>query len=186
MTNIELPLEGYTDIETTQMIAKRRARAVSDDDILRSVRVKCRDNARTPMQWTDEDNAGFTTGKPWFPVNPNYREINASEQVGRAASVFSCYQALIRLRKESRALIDGTFTLLLPEHERIFAYTRSTPEEAILTVCNFYGDTIPNPLAALEGKGDLLISNYPDVSDALRPYEARIYRLAPENVSAFT
>lgn len=181
MTNIRLPIEAYTDIETTQMIAEHRAKGWSDDDILRAVYAKCRDNARTPMQWDAGTNAGFTTGTPWFPVNPNHTEINAAEQVGRPDSVFSCYRELIRLRKSCPVFEDGLFGLLLPEHDEIFAYTRKGHGETLLVVCNFYGNTIPDPLAEREKEGSLLISNYPDAGERLRPYEARMVLLDGES-----
>ena len=193
MTNIRLPLEAYTDIETTQMIAKRRSDGWTDEMILRSVYAKCRDNARTPMQWDAGKNAGFSKGEPWFPVNPNYREINAREQEERSDSVLNCYRDLIRLRKAYPVFIDGLFELLLPEHEEIFAYRRrgknqsllqernpSGKSQSLLVVCNFYGNTIPDPLTKTEKNGWLLISNYPDESDLLRPYEAKMFVLKEE------
>ena len=185
MTNIRLPLEGYADIESVRMIEGRRARGWDDADILRSIRAKSRDNARTPMQWSAEENAGFTTGAPWFPVNPNHRKINAAEQISREDSVFSCYRELIRLRKTHPVFAEGVFELLLPEHGEIFAYTRAAPDAELLVVCNFYGCEIPDPLAERKRAGERLIGNYPEPasSDTLRPYEAGIYLMRREERS---
>ncbi len=176
MTNIALLEEQYNDVETLNMIRDRRKRGdVDEATILRAAAAKSRDNARTPMQWDAGENAGFTSGTPWLPVNPNYREINAAEQLGRPDSVFSCYRELIRLRHTLPVLSEGAFRLLLPEHEAVFAYERESAEARLLVECNFYGDTIPDPLDG-EERGELLLSNLTGaLPGTLRPYEARIY-----------
>ena len=95
--------------------------------------------ARTPMQWSDAPNAGFTTGKPWLMVNPNYVTINAASQVGDPDSVFSYYKKLIALRRNSpwsEVIVYGDYTLLAPEDESVFAYTRKTEKQQLLVVCN--------------------------------------------------
>ncbi len=96
-----------------------------------------RDNARTPMQWDDTEHAGFTQGKPWIAVNPNYKEINARAQIGDPDSVFCYYQKLIALRKQYPVIVYGDYQLLLPESEEIFAYTREYEGKRLLTVCSF-------------------------------------------------
>ena len=176
MTNLALSPEAYQDIETRDLIRKRRAAGFPEEEILRSVHAMSRDNARTPMQWTAGENAGFTDGTPWLPVNPNHREINAESQAGDPDSVFSCYRTLIRLRKERSILVEGSFRLLLPEDERIFAYTREDGTGTLLVVCNFTGETVPCPAGLPEPGADaeVLIENYPEVGGALRPYEARM------------
>jgi len=174
MTNIELPLEAYRDIETVKMVGIHRALGWSEERILEAVRAKSRDNARTPMQWTDGENAGFTAGKPWFPINPNHRAINAEEQLRRSDSVLRCYSTLIRLRKKHPVFTDGAFDLLLPEDGSIISYTRSDNAHELLVLCNFTDNEIADPLAERES-GELLISNYPDKKPGrLRPYEARM------------
>jgi glucan 1,6-alpha-glucosidase len=135
----------------------------------------CRDSARSPMQWSAEENAGFTKGKPWLRVNPNYRTINAEAQVNDPDSVYACYRELISLRKKHPVFADGRYALLLPENEELFAYTRTNAEEELLVVCNFYGHMLQNPLDAEVSDMRLLISDYPDCRETLRPYEARIY-----------
>ena len=177
MTNCALSESQYNDVETLNMIRDRRARGVPDEIILPAVAAKSRDNARTPMQWDATENAGFTSGTPWLPVNPNYRDVNAAEQIGRPDSVFACYRELIRLRHTRPVFTEGRFTLLLPEHEAVFAYEREGAEETLLVVCNFYGDTIPDPLAD-RTHGERLIGNYAEAQPGtLRPYEAAIYSI---------
>ena len=116
MTNAGLALEEHIDIETRQVIRRRREIGFSEEEILRSVRAKSRDNARTPMQWNAGKNAGFTAGKPWMPVNPNYREVNVENQIRDETSVYSCYKNLIRIRKQHPVFVDGEFHLLLEAH----------------------------------------------------------------------
>ena len=177
MTNIRLPLEEYRDIETRNMIRESREAGLPEAWIRESVFAISRDNARTPMQWDDSENAGFSSGTPWIPVNPNYREINAAEQRKRPDSVFSCYRTLNLLRKQYPVFADGTFRLLLEEDRQIFAYRRENAGTALLVLCNFSGERAANPLAAETAAGKLLISSYPDSGDpgVLRPYEAGIY-----------
>lgn len=98
---------------------------------------KSRDNARTPMQWDDSENAGFTAGTPWISVNPNYREINAEAVLKDPDSVFYCYKKLVALRKEYPLIVDGSFELLLADSEELFVYKRMLEHEKLLTVCNF-------------------------------------------------
>ena len=139
-----------------------------------SIHARSRDNGRTPIQWTKGENAGFTTGTPWVPVNPNYPEINAEAALADENSVFHYYRKLIELRKTYDVFRRGTFTLLDPENEKIFAYTRDTDQEHMLVVCNFTDETLT--LAAPEAfcGAQMLLSNYAEDSDFLRPYEAAI------------
>ena len=177
MTNVRFPLEAYQDIETLEFSRERLARGMKPEDILPSIHAKSRDNARTPMQWTDGENAGFTTGTPWLPVNPNHKEINVELEERDPESVLHCYRKLIRLRREYPVFRNGHFRLLLPEDESIFAYTREDGASALFVLCNFYGREIADPLADKE-RGTLLIANYPDEKPGhLRPYEARMYLL---------
>lgn len=177
MTNAVYGIEEYRDIETLNLYKERLDKGYKEEAIMDSIHAKSRDNARTPMQWNDGENAGFTDGKPWMKVNPNYKEINVSQQIGDENSIFNCYKELIRLRKNYPVFIEGDFRLLLAEDENIFAYTREDGEAQLLVVCNFYGQTVRCPLEDMGAPMKLLISNYKDVNQPmiLRPYEARMY-----------
>ena len=177
MTNVQYDIEDYKDCEIINMYHERLEKGYSKDEIMKSIYAKGRDNARTPMQWDDTENAGFTTGTPWIKVNDNYDKINARSQVDDPDSIFSCYKKLVQLRKDYPVFVDGKFTLLLEDDENIFAYSRKNEEKTMIVVCNFFDKEIPMPLAKECGDMEVLISNYKDTSDmsVLRPYEARMY-----------
>ena len=177
MTNVQYDIEDYKDCEIINMYHERLEKGYSKDEIMKSIYAKGRDNARTPMQWDDSANAGFTTGTPWIKVNDNYGKINAKSQVDDPDSIFSCYKKLVQLRKDYPVFVDGKFTLLLEDDENIFAYSRKNEEKTMIVVCNFFDKEIPMPLAKECGDMEVLISNYKDTSDmsVLRPYEARMY-----------
>ena len=177
MTNVQYDIEDYKDCEIINMYHERLEKGYSKDEIMKSIYAKGRDNARTPMQWDDSANAGFTTGTPWIKVNDNYDKINARSQVDDPDSIFSCYRKLVQLRKDYPVFVDGKFTLLLEDDENIFAYSRKNEEKTMIVVCNFFDKEIPMPLAKECGDMEVLISNYKDTSDmsVLRPYEARMY-----------
>ena len=177
MTNAVYEIEEYRDIETLNLYRERLEKGYKEENIMDSIHAKSRDNARTPMQWNDGENAGFTNGKPWMKVNPNYKEINAAQQVGDTDSIFGCYKELIRLRKNHPVFIDGDFRMLLNDNENIFAYAREDAGSRLLVICNFYEKTVSCLLDEDELSGKLLISNYKDADQTmiLRPYEARMY-----------
>ena len=179
MTNVQYAIEDYRDIEIRNMYQERLAKGYEEADIMRSIHAKGRDNARTPMQWDDTENAVFTQGIPWIKVNPNYREINAESQVNDPCSIYNYYKKLVGLRKEYDVFAEGSFQMLLQDDEDIFAYLRQGETENLLVICNFYDKTLKCPLQESWGEGTLLICNYEDRSDmsVLRPYEARIYLL---------
>lgn len=177
MTNVRYNIEDYRDVEIQNVYKERIAAGYDKEDVMNSIYAKGRDNARTPMQWDDTENAGFTTGTPWIKVNDNYKTINAKSQVDDPDSIFNCYRKLVSFRKEYPVLVDGSFKLLLAEDENIFAYERKNADETLLVVCNFYGNTVKMPLTEETEDMELLISNYKEIEDSsvLRPYEARMY-----------
>ena len=176
MTNVRYDIEDYRDVEIHNMYKARIEAGYDKEDVMNSIYAKGRDNARTPMQWDDSENAGFTDGTPWIKVNDNYKEINAKSQVDDENSIFNCYRQLIKFRKEYPVFVDGDFTLLLADDENIFAYKREYAGMSMVVVCNFYGQTIDMPLTEECKDMELLISNYAKGDEAvLRPYEARIY-----------
>lgn len=179
MTNAAYPIEDYRDIEAVNVYRTRLAAGMPEEDVLRSIYAKCRDNARTPMPWSAAENAGFTDGTPWLRVNPNYRTINVESQLADEHSVLACYRALIALRKAHAVFRDGEFALLLPEDEAIFAYTRTSGREQLTVVCNFTGGEVPCPLAP-EGRLVYHSGAEKPRPGTLRPYEAYMVLRAPE------
>ena len=151
----------------------------TDEDMFPKIAHKSRDNARTPMQWDASENAGFTTGKPWIAVNPNYKKINVADQLKREDSVFHYYQKLIRLRKENEIIVYGNYELLLPEDENIFAYIRTLDNQKLLVVCNFSKSEQKFDFSGYEN-AKVLISNYNrDAGEdgILKQYEATVLLL---------
>ncbi len=162
------------------MYYERKQMGYKEEDIMNSISTKARDNARTPMQWNDGYEAGFTEGTPWYRVNPNYMEINAKKALEDKDSIFYYYKELIYLRKKEPILIYGNFKLLYPEDKSVFAYIREWDYKKWLIVCNFYG----NPTDFMyPAKGQVILSNYKQEpvilleNISLRPYEAIICEL---------
>ena len=175
MTNIRLPLEEYVDLEIHNVYSERTVKGYDPADVMESIYARGRDNARTPMQWTDGENAGFTTGKPWLPVNKNHDHINVEAALADPDSIFYYYQKLIELRKTHEVFRSGRFTLLLPEDEQRFVYRRDTESEHLLVICNFSADTADLSDIEIPGGAKLLLTNYPRKTSKLQPYEARLY-----------
>ena len=185
MTNVRFEsLEDYKDIETLNMYNERKKQGYAHEDIMLSIYTKGRDNPRTPMQWDDSENAGFTSGQPWLKVNLNYKEINAESQLKDENSIFNYYKKLIKIRKSNPVVVYGKNELMLEENKEIFAYTRTLENEMLLVICNFTGNETEFVLERkFEFKSkELLISNYnvnendPIDSIELKPYESRIYK----------
>ena len=172
MTNIRLSIEDYVDLEIHNVYRERTEAGYPPEDVMESIYARGRDNARTPMQWTGSENAGFTTGTPWLPVNKNHADINAEAAIADPDSVFHYYRKLIGLRKEYEVFRSGRFELLDPEDEKVFAYTRDTETEHLLVVCNFTGETLPFDVPDRFWGSELLIGNYQSGEPGLRPYEA--------------
>ena len=144
---------------------------------MRSIHARGRDNARTPMQWDGEAQAGFTEGTPWIKVNPNYVEINAQAELNDDDSIFRYYQKLIQLRKDYEVIVKGDFELFLPEDPDLFIYTRTLEETILLVVANFHEKRVSLILPEkLQLRKECLICNYKDQEEGyLRPYEAAMY-----------
>jgi oligo-1,6-glucosidase len=186
MTNVAFPsIADYRDIETLNMYRELvDVRGLDEQAALAIIQPTSRDNARTPMQWDDSDNAGFTTGTPWIGVNPNYREINASRAETDPLSILAYYRQLIRLRKAHPIMAYGTYDLILDEHPQVYAFTRTMAGERLVVLLNFTGAAAAVALPADLGPAaaEVLIGNYDDApasgSDelTLRPFEARVYR----------
>lgn len=170
-------IDDFRDLESINAYHELPEMGVfTEEELMESLRYKSRDNARTPMQWDDSAQAGFTTGTPWIKVNPNYTKINAKEQLSREGSIFHYYQKLIRLRREKEIIVYGTYDLLLPEDPDIYAYTRTLGAEKLLVVCNFSDKQVDFQMPEEFAKAHVLIENYGGVKAAeritLKPYEA--------------
>ena len=174
-------LEDYRDIESINAYNDLTKNCgVSHAEMMGYLKNVSRDNARTPMQWDDSKNAGFTTGTPWIQVNANYPKVNAKEQLSNPDSVFHYYQKLIKLRHENEIIVYGDYELLEPENEALFIYTRTLGNEQLMVLCNFTEDDVNVPeqvLTKIPEEADLLIANYAQPEKGLlRPYEAKVYR----------
>ncbi|WP_455055945.1 glycoside hydrolase family 13 protein [Merdimonas faecis] len=188
MTNVPFgDVSDFRDLDSINAYRELTGQGVfTPEEMLRYLRYKSRDNARTPFQWSDEKHAGFSSGEPWIMVNPNYKKINAREQMMREDSIFCYYQKLIRIRKQYDIVVYGTYDLLLPEDPELYVYTRTLGEEQLLIVCNFYGNarmfTLPDSWE-LE-KTELMIGNYKDFKLGkeltIRPYETVVLRKTGE------
>jgi oligo-1,6-glucosidase len=173
-------LADYRDIEALNYHRDAVARGVQAESVLASLAAKGRDNARTPMQWDDSEHAGFTTGRPWLPVNPNKAEINAAAAVADPDSVFHHYRALIELRHRHPVVVDGRFDLLLPDDPQVWAFTRTLGSEVWLVLANCSSAAVRVDASAvpdLEGAGVLVPTHAGRTGLDLLPWESRIHRL---------
>ena len=180
MTNCPFnTLENFRDLESINAFHELTEQGkMTEEEMMAAIGYKGRDNARTPMQWDDSANAGFSgaDATSWIMVNPNYTKINAKDQVSREDSVFKYYQKLIKLRHESDLIVYGTYDLILDDDKDIYAYIRTLGDEKLIVYCNFSENTREVELPEEFTDGKILISNYNDakVSEkiTLRPYEA--------------
>lgn len=170
-------LEDYRDIESINFFTElTEAGIMTPEYMMKCLMLRSRDNARTPMQWNDSAQGGFTSGEPWIRINSNYKEINAAQQLGDPASVFHYYQKLIRLRKEKDIIVYGDFEALCRDDDKIFAYTRKLDQKKLLTVCNFSDQDAEMEIPEEFAGAQCLITNLGrtvfDRNFVLRPYEA--------------
>jgi oligo-1,6-glucosidase len=186
MTNVQFAnLSEVRDVESfnAYRLYVEQRKTFTHDEMLRYISLRGRDNARTPMQWSGGEGAGFTAGEPWIKINENYLRINAESQVNDPDSIFSYYRQLIRLRKEYDAITNGAYNLLDEENPFVYTYVRETDGETLLVLCNFSADR--QSAAHIEKLirdrySTRLLGNYePEetAADTLRAYEARIYLL---------
>ena len=168
----------FRDIESVNYYTAAVAAGASPDDVLVALRRKSRDNARTPMQWDDSPHAGFSTGEPWLPVNPNYTEINAAAARADPDSVFHHYRRLIELRQTEPAVPYGDFTMLLPDDERVYAFTRSYQGVQLLVLANLSGAPSTVDVPGWDGAELVLGTHGTGGTGTLAPWESRILRRA--------
>lgn len=187
MTNVKWPhISQYQDLETRNMFQVAVAqKGLNPEHVMKSIHAKGRDNARTPMQWTSEPQAGFTTGQPWLAVHDNFTQVNAQQARADEDSLFHYYRQLIAMRKAWPVMIEGNFELLLPKHIALFAYTRQLGDVRLLILCNFSAQFQGLPLRQLPDFskatpliGNLPLEEWPLAPDTLAAWETRVYVLS--------
>ena len=187
MVNVKYDcIEDYNCCYTVGDYGAMVASGVSPKEAIDKLAPKSRDNARTPYQWDNSENAGFTTGKPWLKVNPKYEKINLAADLESEDSIFAFYRLLTKMRREEPAIIDGDLKFLLDDHEHIIMYLRRCARQTLLVVANYCGEStalpIPEELQGniwrrmLTNKKNTLPSM--DGGRELLPWELEIYELA--------
>ena len=181
-------IEEYRDVESINYFnIFLKEEGIDEKEIMEILKSKSRDNSRTPVQWNEEKNAGFTTGTPWINIANNYREINVERALENKDSVFYHYKKLIELRKNEDVIAYGDYIQLLEDHPKVYAYERNYNGEKLLVINNFYGEEclvdLSKEIEGLENYNkSILISNYKDstldlLNLKLRPYESIVYKL---------
>ncbi|MGM0508869.1 MAG: glycoside hydrolase family 13 protein [Fusobacteriota bacterium] len=184
MTNIRIDdIEDFRDLEILNHYKEQMDKGASHDKLMEAYNKKGRDNSRTPMQWDDSKNAGFTDGKPWLKVNPNYTDINVKKSKKENDSIFSYYQEMIKIRKNNNCLIYGTYENLDKKNEEIYSYMRRYKGEEILVLLNFTKKNIDYKINEKykDINWEVLISNYKEKDKVgnefkLKPYESLVLR----------
>ena len=180
MTNTDFTsIDQFRDVESLNHYEILQKKGLSKEDAFRIIQIHSRDNGRTPMQWNDSENGGFTTSEPWIGVNKNYSRINAEEQLKDKDSIFHYYKKLVSLRKEYDVIAYGDIKPVDRMHPSVFAYERTYKNETLLVICNFYGEEITWTADRDLNGYSTLIANYKDQSVqndsvTLRPYEAMV------------
>lgn len=185
MTNVKFnQVEDYQDVQSTGLYYSKLEQGMAHDDIMEIIWATARGNSRTPMQWSQEANGGFTTGTPWLAVNPNYEIINVEAQEKDPHSILNFYKEMIALRKSEDVFIYGSYDLVFEEHTDIYAYTRTLDHKRVLILCNLTNKETGIELDDLSvSSHQLLLSNISvDEHESIReltlkPFESRIYRL---------
>lgn len=183
MTNVQFDsIDDYNDIAIKNLYNEQLGLGKTHKEVMEIIWRTGRDNSRTPMQWSSEPEAGFTTGKPWMKVNPNYPEVNVEQALRDPDSIYHYYRQLITLRRSSDSLIYGSYDLIAEEHPRVYAYTRTGANQRYLIIVNMFNCDTEFDLSDLSDQFELKMSNYKFTETnhcqlCIRPYEARVYLL---------
>lgn len=185
MTNVAFDsLDQYKDIETHNFYKVKTESGITHEHMMDAIHENSRDNARTPMHWSNQANAGFSGGTPWIELNPNYPQINVEDALSNPNSIFYHYKKLIELRKAHPAIVYGSFVPVFEEHDKVFAYVRELNGEQLLVVCNFSGESLAleTPEQYQTQTPVCLISNYGEILSVdaqlhLAPYESFALKL---------
>ncbi|ENH95665.1 alpha amylase catalytic subunit [Gracilibacillus halophilus YIM-C55.5] len=183
MTNVQFDsIDDYNDVAIRNKYHQERSEGRSHEEIMQEIWKNGRDNSRTPMQWNDNIQAGFSHATPWMKVNPNFRRVNVDEQIQRTDSIYHYYKAMIRLRKMHDVFVYGSYQLIEEAHDFVYAYTRTLGRKGAIIISNMFAQstsiTLPENLQTKELK--LVLSNYSEEQNtrhpiSLHPYEARVY-----------
>lgn len=184
MTNVRFDnIEDYNDIKGINIYYEKIKEGLSHIEAMEYVYAISRDNSRTPMQWNENENAGFTKANPWMKVNPNYKNINVENQIADENSILNFYKKLISIKKNNDTLIYGDYNLILDEHKSIYAYLREFKGKQFLIICNL-SDKKEESILDLKLKNeDLIISNYKKLNFEINgkiellPWECRLYKI---------
>lgn len=174
-------LDDFRDVEALRYYREAVELGESPESVLAGLAVTGRDNARTPVQWDGNENAGFTDGTPWIGVTPNYTEINAASQTGDPSSVYAYYRALADIRHGLPVIADGSFERIDTPSPAVFAYRRTLGEAVVTVLVNLSSQPASLGDAALGVSGDLLLANRDlsegdrGVPETLGEWEARVY-----------
>ncbi|MCU7196013.1 glycoside hydrolase family 13 protein [Turicibacter sanguinis] len=185
MTNVHFKtVEEYQDVQSTGLYYSKLEQGMAHEDIMEIIWATARGNSRTPMQWDETVNGGFSSGTPWLAVNPNYKEINVAQQLADEGSILNFYKKMIQLKKSHDVFTYGEYDLTLDNHPAIYAYTRTLDHEQVLILSNLTGQEVAFELEKMNLVFDqLMLSNYkveehePMMKGTLKPYEARVYRI---------
>ena len=176
-------IEKYQDVESKNMYKILRDKGLSEEEVLDILMQKSRDNSRTPVQWDDTKNAGFTSGTPWIGIPENYKKINAENALKDNNSIFYHYQNLIQLRRTEELLITGRYEDIDLENKKVYAYKRVGKNEELIVISNFYDEVTEFDVKGLDlEKAFILLSNYvqsPEIKEdkiILKPYESIIFK----------
>lgn len=166
-------MANYVDVESINAYQALRSAGKTESQAFAIVQAKSRDNSRIPMQWNDEENAGFSTGQPWLQVGKTYRDINVAKE--KSGPIFTFYQELIALRKILPIIAEGSYQSAYQDNPYIYAFERQYGKQRLLVCNNFFAKTVKVPLPKAYQEGRVLLSNYPEeaLSDTitLKPYQ---------------
>lgn len=185
MTNVHFKtVEEYQDVQSTGLYYSKLEQGMAHENIMEIIWATARGNSRTPMQWDETVNGGFSSGTPWLAVNPNYKEINVAQQLADEESILNFYKKMIQLKKSHDVFTYGEYDLTLDNHPAIYAYTRTLDHEQVLILSNLTDQEVAFELEKMNLVFDqLMLSNYkveehePMMKGTLKPYEARVYRI---------
>ncbi|EPD52300.1 hypothetical protein HMPREF1210_01653 [Paenisporosarcina sp. HGH0030] len=186
MTNVQFAsIEDYNDVAIKGMYASKISEGKTHEEIMDIIWSSSRDNSRTPMQWSSEQNAGFSTASPWIGINPNYVDINVENQLKDEQSIYHFYKKMIQLKKSHDVFTYGTYDLLLPDYEYVYAYSRTLGDEQVVVISNLGANTVSiEKMAESAFNFDNLLLANKDVqpheemnSFEMAPFETRIYQM---------